>query len=96
MKKAIETHCFGFALLIFALFANVIAFAQDGGATVSKTTTTSSSSAENVPVADWYTAPWVWIVGGLVLVLIIVALTRNSNKTSATTTTRVTRTTEVD
>lgn len=96
MRKVIETHCFGFTILMVALFANIVAIAQDSAAsvTVNKTTTTSTV-ADDVPA--WYTAPWVWILAVIVLVLIIVAAARgNKNTASTTTRTTVTRTTEVE
>ena len=30
--------------------------------------------------SEWYEQPWVWIVGGAVFILILVALLRGSNK----------------
>lgn len=29
---------------------------------------------------NWYASPWVWIVGGAVFILLLVALTRGSRK----------------
>jgi len=62
-------------LLIFMPLA--WANAQDGGggtASSSSTTTTTSSTS----TADgWYAAPWVWVVGAAVFVLLLVALLNN-------------------
>jgi len=84
MKKHIEIFKYQLMLVFFLLFNTTIALAQDGGGssagdggssvTVSKTTTSSSSTT----MQDWYTQPWVWIVGGLVFILLLVALVRGS------------------
>ena len=29
---------------------------------------------------DWYTSPWVWVVGAAVFILLLVALTRGSGR----------------
>lgn len=89
MKKKIESLKYQLMLVFFMLFNTTIALAQDGGGTgntddgsasvtVSKTTSSTSTTMEN-----WYTEPWVWIVGGLVFILLLVALVRgNSSKTT--------------
>jgi len=83
MKKQIETFKYQLMLIFFLLFNTTIALAQDGGGsgsagdggtsvTVSKTSTSSSTTS----MQDWYTQPWVWIVGGLVFILLLIALVR--------------------
>ena len=32
--------------------------------------------------AEWYTQPWVWIVGAAVFIILIVALTRNNSRST--------------
>lgn len=32
---------------------------------------------------DWYTQPWVWVVGGAVFILLLVALLRSGSRRSA-------------
>jgi hypothetical protein len=94
--------------LFILLFLQVTAWAQDstggstssgssGGGSVSgsssgssSTTTSSSTQAAN----DWYTQPWVWVVGGIILLLIIIALSRGG-RSSRGTTDRVTYTKRV-
>ncbi len=50
-----------------------MAFAQDKGADLNVSVTKSDG--------NWYAQPWVWIVGGAVFLLLLVALLRgNSNK----------------
>ncbi|MEO6252223.1 MAG: hypothetical protein ABIO79_02925 [Ferruginibacter sp.] len=78
MKHLIRPAFFKQAFLLFVLaISNAMAWAQDS--TVSATTNTSTTTTET-----WYTAPWVWVVGGAVLILIIVALTRGSSGGSTT------------
>ena len=49
-----------------------------GGGTSTSTTSTSITKSET-----WYTEPWVWIVAGAVLLLLIVALTRGGGSDRA-------------
>ena len=75
---------FKYAFLLFlATITNAIAWAQDSSVTA--TTQTTSTTTET-----WYTEPWVWIVGGAVLILIIVALTRGNKGDSTGRTDKVT------
>lgn len=62
-------------IAIFMLcFMQTISFAQDKKVDVSIGTNSGSGS-------NWYAQPWVWIVGGAVFLLLLVALMRgNSNK----------------
>lgn len=60
-------------LLVFTLIQTVL-FAQTE-------TTESSSSTTKVTIteeagSDWYTQPWVWIVGAAVFLLLLIALLR--------------------
>ena len=55
-------------------FVQTIAFAQDKKVDVSIGTNNGGSG-------NWYAQPWVWIVGGAVFLLLLVALMRgNSNR----------------
>ena len=60
------------ALLFFLSVIQTVVLAQDGGGVDIKVTKESSST--------WYTQPWVWIVGGAVFILLLVALLRSGNK----------------
>lgn len=63
-------------LLLSMPFALV--YAQDS--TGSSTTITTKESTTTT-TTEWYTQPWVWIVGGAVFIIILVALLRgNSSK----------------
>lgn len=78
-------------LLMFSAFGT-FAQEQTGGATsgsTSSTVTTRTTTSEM-----WYAQPWVWVVGGAVLLLLLIALLRDgSGKGSAD---RVTITKTVD
>ncbi len=65
----------GLFAIITLMILNVQAFAQDKKIDLSITTDKTTTS-------NWYTQPWVWIVGGAVFVLLLVALLR-SNKDKA-------------
>jgi hypothetical protein len=58
-------------------FMQLALWAQDttsSSVTVHKETTTTTT--------NWYTQPWIWVVGGAVFILILIALLRgNSNST---------------
>ena len=75
-----------FALMICTL-VQVVLFAQDSGGS----TTSSSSKKVDINVensgGDWYTSPWVWVAGGAIFIIILVALMRGNSSTSETRTT---------
>ena len=68
------THNFkGFIVLLMLSLLQTAVWAQEGGADIDVKVTKESS--------NWYAQPWVWIVGGAVFLLLLVALMRgNSNK----------------
>ena len=73
MKK-LRNQIYRFALVLLASCFHLALLAQDS--TSSKTTTrTTTSSTETV----WYTQPWVWVVGGAVFLIILVALLKGSS-----------------
>jgi len=55
------------------LFSSILAFAQDKKVDVDINVDKGNQS-------QWYTQPWVWIVGGAVFILLIIALTRGGRK----------------
>ena len=61
---------------IVATILSLVIFAQEKGAEVNvdvtKTTTTT----------HWYASPWVWVVGAAVFILLLVALTRGSSRST--------------
>lgn len=63
-----------FMAIVVLCLLQTIAFAQDKKVDVNIGSSSSSGS-------NWYAQPWVWIVGGAVFLLLLVALMRgNSNK----------------
>ena len=65
----VKTRIKNFVATLMLCFVSTVLWAQDAGSSgvkveVSKTETT------------WYTQPWVWIVGGAVFILLLVALIR--------------------
>ena len=65
----------------------------DGGSSGSSTTT--KTSVKVTEDTTWYTAPWVWVVGAAVFILLLVALTRSGRSTDTRSSDRVTVTKEV-
>lgn len=63
--------------LSFLMFS-LISWAQDSGETQSSTTTTTTRSTDVTTTTEWYTQPWVWIVGAAVFILLLVALLKSS------------------
>jgi cell division protein FtsW (lipid II flippase) len=61
------------ALSTLMLFSAILSFAQDKKLDVDINVNKDNQS-------QWYTQPWVWIVGGAVFILLIVALTRGGRK----------------
>lgn len=55
------------AVLLLSFFATVL-WAQDGASGVNVKITKESTT--------WYAQPWVWVVGGAVFLLLLVALLR--------------------
>ena len=91
LTKAVTYKTFA-TLLMLSLLQTII-WAQDSTVSTSKTTTTTEQTT-------WYTQPWVWVVGGAVFLLLLVALLR-SNSSSGTSDSRTdkvtyTKTTETD
>jgi len=57
---------------LMALMASFVTFAQDKVADVSLNVTESSKT--------WYSQPWMWVVGGAVFIIILVAILRGGKK----------------
>ena len=89
MKQIIKTVTAKiFLSLVFILSSVTFALSQDsGGSSSSVTTTTTSSQSQN-----WYAQPWVWIVGGAVFILLLVALVRGGKSGDSVSVTRTTTT----
>ncbi len=71
--KTISTSLKSLLVFFMLCFLQTIAFAQDKKVDVNIGTNSGGG--------NWYAQPWVWIVGGAVFLLLLVALMRgNSNK----------------
>lgn len=78
------------SFLIFNLFQLALIAQEE------TTTTTTSSKKVNVEVTEnWYAAPWVWIVGAAIFILLLVALL-GSGRSRSGDRVSVTRTVERD
>ena len=60
-----------FAMLLMLAFFQTAAWAQDKSVDINIT--------KDGGGGNWYAQPWVWIVGGAVFLLLLVALLRNNN-----------------
>jgi hypothetical protein len=63
-----------FLMLLSGLFLSLMAFAQDKQVDINVNTKSDNS--------NFFTQPWVWIVGGAIFILLLVALLRG-NKSNA-------------
>jgi hypothetical protein len=60
-------------------------WAQDSTGSSSGTTIKTTTTTQHT---EWYAAPWVWIVGGIIVILLIAGIvSRNRTSTSRTTVT---------
>lgn len=79
MKTRLMTFRKTFLMLLLS-FVQLAVFAQtgdsgsgSGSSTVTKETTTTTTV--------WYTQPWVWVIGGAVFLIILIALLRGGSTT---------------
>lgn len=86
MKKISLSIAYKFFLTFLFTAMQIVLFAQDSTSTSRSTSVTTETTTTN----EWYTEPWVWVVGGAVLIIILVALLRgNSSKDKEVTRTTV-------
>jgi hypothetical protein len=74
MKKIISRSWLKLTATLLSSFLSVIAFAQDKGIDVDINIKKESA---------WYQNPIVWVIGGAVFILLLVALLRGGQKKSA-------------
>jgi len=74
--KTISNIMTRIVLAIAASFMSLVCFAQEKSTDVKVDINADKGS-------NWYGQPWVWIVGGAVFVLLLVALLRGSGKERA-------------
>ena len=81
MKQISLGWGYKFFLAIFFTCMQVVLWAQDSNQSVTTKTESTTTSTQ------WYTSPWVWVAGGAVFIIILVALMRGNSSTSETRTT---------
>lgn len=74
MKKSISKLWLRFMSFILFTFCSVLAFAQDKGVDVDINLKKESA---------WYQSPIVWVIGGAVFILLLVALLRGGQSKNA-------------
>jgi len=81
MKKISLRWGYKFFLAFLFSCMQLILWAQDTNQSVTKTTTSTTKTTE------WYTSPWVWVAGGAIFIIILVALMRGNSSTTESRTT---------
>ncbi len=71
MIKIIKANSRKFSLLVASFLVSMLSFAQDKKIDVTIGTKSESSNV--------FMQPWVWVVGGALFILLLVALLRNKN-----------------
>jgi hypothetical protein len=74
MKKIISRSWLTFTTILLSSFLSVMTFAQDKGLDVDVNVKKEQA---------WYQNPIVWVIGGAVFILLLVALLRGGEKRSA-------------
>lgn len=74
MKNVIQRSWLRLSVFILSLSLSIISFAQDKGVDVDISVKKESA---------WYQNPVVWVIGGAVFILLLVALLRGGEKRSA-------------
>jgi len=78
MKNLSPANLFKYFVVTFVFSCfHLTSLAQDSTRTTVKTTTTEHR--------EWYTVPWVWVVGGIIVILLLVAIASNGRRSSRTT-----------
>ena len=81
MKKIFNSRAYIFLFsFIMLCFSRALVFAQDSAASASSSTSTTTTMEHTTTVQ-----PWVWVVGGIVLLLIIIALVRGKGSPASRT-----------
>lgn len=60
---------------LFLALTQAVVWAQDSATTSSSTTTSTSTTTEPMAIQ-----PWMWVVGGAIVLIIIIALLRSGSK----------------
>ena len=79
MKSSVTVFARRIWLLLLLSMTQMVVWAQDSTGSSSSVTVTKETTTTTT---DWYTQPWVWVVGGAVFLIILIALLRgNSSNT---------------
>lgn len=89
MKQVISVRIRSFYLLVMAMLLQTMAMAQDS---TIQTTQTNSTATETT----WHIAPWMWVVGGVIVLLILIGLFRGKSTTTSADRVTVTKTVQRD
>jgi hypothetical protein len=74
MKQLTRNILLRISLVLFTAMTSVAAFAQEKGIDI---------DVNVKKEGEWYAKPWVWVVGGAVFILLLVALLRGGSKKNA-------------
>lgn len=88
-----------FALLLFNGLQLVLMAQDSTSSSSSSSTRTTSTSIDINESGEWYTSPWVWVIGAAAFILLLIALLRGgggNNRTDVSSTDRVTVTKTVE
>ena len=75
MKQMILKSKKFLGLLFIALMGTAMAFAQDGDKKVDINVNTKTDDS-----GGFFASPWVWVIGGAVFIIILVALLKGNSK----------------
>ena len=94
MKRKYQALQGIFFLFVVNLFS-MASMAQENTGATEETTTSKTTKTTDINITadgggEWYTQPWVWVVGAAVFILLLVALMRGGRRDSVTTSDRVT------
>ena len=75
MKRICNNIIFRSWFVFLLSFISSFLWAQDSTVSSNKITTSETTTT----TTEWYAQPWVWIVGGAVFIIILVALLRGGS-----------------
>lgn len=79
MKKLRKTGIFRFFATFLFSVLSIAVWAQNNQNTNTGSSSSQTTTTETTTTSDWYTQPWVWIAGGAVFIIILVALLRGNS-----------------
>ena len=83
MKTLVRTYGIrAFFIFLLSCLIGAVVLAQDNPGTQSNNS--SSTTTTETTTTTWYAQPWVWVVGGALVVLILVLALRGRGESSTT------------